>query len=83
MQKSLEILAVSMRVLTAINNRQLPAQSDIDMVTALAGPRPGGMGLDEFICDVIRAATEQRATARNPQESPAQMLDAGGWSSVW
>jgi hypothetical protein len=40
MQKSLEILTVSVRVLTAINNRQLPAQSDIDVVTAFAGGRP-------------------------------------------
>ena len=61
MQKSLEILSVSLHVLTVINNRQLPAQSDIDMITAFAGPRPDGLALDEFICDVIRAATEQRA----------------------
>jgi hypothetical protein len=66
-----EILAVSVRVLTAITDGQLPAQSDIDMVTAFAGPRPAGMDLDEFICDVIRSTTEQRDIARNSQESPA------------
>ena len=57
--RRVEILAVSLRVLTEINNKQLPFQLDIDMVTAFAGPGPDGMGLDEFICYIIRAATEQ------------------------
>ena len=71
MQKSLEILSVSVRILTAINNRQLPSQSDIDMVTALAGPPPDAMDLDEFICDVIRAATELRHSAQLSELSPS------------
>jgi hypothetical protein len=67
MKESLELLTVSLRVLTAITERQHPAQSDIDLLLASAGSRPAGMGLDEFVCGVIQSALEQRAIARNRQ----------------
>ena len=67
MKESLELLTVSLRVLTAINNKQPPARSDIDMLIASAGSRPAGIGLDEFVCGVIQSAIEQRAIARNLQ----------------
>jgi hypothetical protein len=70
MKESLELLTVSLRVLTAINNKQPPDQSDIDLLITSAGSRPAGMGLDEFVCGVIRSAIEQRAIARNVQNGP-------------
>jgi hypothetical protein len=73
MKESLELLTISLRVLTAITDRQHPAQSDVDMLIAFAGSRPAGMGLDEFVCGVIQSATEQRAIARNSQKSQGQI----------
>ena len=70
MKESFELLTVSLRVLTAINNKQHPAQSDIDMLIAFAGPRPAGIGLDEFVCDVIQSAVDMRAIARNSRITP-------------
>jgi len=70
MKESLELLTVSLRVLTAINNKQPPAQSDIDILIAFAGARPAGIGLDEFVCDVVQSAVDMRAIARNSQITP-------------
>jgi hypothetical protein len=67
MKESLELLTVSLRVLTAINNKQPPAPSDIDKLVAFAGPRPAGISLDEFVCDAVQSAVDMRALARNSQ----------------
>jgi hypothetical protein len=70
MKESLELLTVCLRVLTAINNKQHPSQLDIDMLIAFAGARPPGIGLDEFVCDVVQSAVDMRAIARNSQTTP-------------
>ena len=70
MKKTFELLTVSLRVLTAINNKQHPAQSDLDDLIAFAGQRPAGIGLDEFVCNVVQSAIDMRAIARNSQITP-------------
>lgn len=70
MKESLELLAVSLRVLTAITNKQHPAQLDIDILIAFAGQRPAGVGLDEFVCEVVKSAIDMRAIVRNSQITP-------------
>ena len=70
MKESFDLLTISLRVLTAINNKQHPDPADIDKLVAFAGPRPAGIGLDEFVCDVIQSAVDMRAIARKSQISP-------------
>jgi hypothetical protein len=64
MRASLSAMNTALRVLTAINERRQPDQSDIDALSVFAGPRPEGTSLDVFVCDVIRKALNDRAKAR-------------------
>jgi hypothetical protein len=64
MQQSLNIMKVSLRVLTAVNEKRLPETADVDALRDYLG-RPGSPNLDELACDVIQKALFYRAKMRS------------------
>jgi hypothetical protein len=63
MQVAKDVLKVALRVLTAINARQEPDQSDIDLLHQMM-PEQADTPIDELACDVIQHAIERRAEVR-------------------
>jgi hypothetical protein len=47
------------------------AQSDIDMLITFAGAQPPGIGLDEFVCDVVQSAMDMRAIENHTHPFPS------------
>jgi hypothetical protein len=64
MQHSLHAMQAALRVLAAINEKRHPREADVDILVHFAGPRPAGMSMDEFACDVIQKAIRHRAEVR-------------------
>ncbi len=71
MQKGLEVMETALRVLAAINAKRHPDPVDIDSLRAYAGPQADDMGLDEFACEVIHKALQQRAEAKREEAEQA------------
>ena len=64
MQQSLNIMKVSLRVLTAINAKDAPNPGDVEALRGFLG-RHGPANLDELACEVIQKALLHRAKARD------------------
>jgi hypothetical protein len=64
MQKSLDVMRLALRVLTALNHNDQPRFADIRKLHELAGPEGANLGDDELACAVIQKALEYRAAAR-------------------
>jgi hypothetical protein len=67
MQHSFDAMTRALRVPTATTEKRQPDQGDVDVLYGLAGPQPGGIGLDELACEVIQKALNRRAIARHEQ----------------
>ena len=63
MEPSKAAMKAALRVLTALNERQEPAQSDIDELHWYA-PSDRERPLDELVCDAIQRALKDRENAR-------------------
>jgi hypothetical protein len=80
MQHSFDAMRTALRVLTAITEKCQPDQNDVDALYGLAGPQPGGIGLDELACEVIQKALDRRAIARHEQGPSTHISDTTkGW----
>jgi hypothetical protein len=64
MQESLEAIETALRVLTALTEKRQPSQGDLDMLRQYGGPKPDGIGLDEYVCSIIQKAINRRADVR-------------------
>jgi hypothetical protein len=73
MQDSLSAMKVALRVLTALTERRMPEQSDIEELQRRAQPlgpiTRQVVSLDELACEVIRQAVKNRAAARQGERS--------------
>ena len=65
MHNNLEVMKVALRVLTAVSHKHAPNPHDVTELEEIAGPKPHGMGTDEFTCGVIQDALKKRAQARH------------------
>jgi hypothetical protein len=68
-------MTTALRVLTAITEKRQPDQGDVEVLYGLAGPLPGGIGLDELACEVIQKALNRRAIARHEQGQSMHISD--------
>ncbi len=57
-------MEAALRILSELTEKRHPRDSDVHELVRIAGPKPAGMGLDEFACDVIQKALNHRAEAR-------------------
>ena len=69
MQQSLQIMKVSLRVLSALNEKQAPDPADVAMLREYLGAE-GAANLDELACEVIQKALGARAQARSALRRP-------------
>jgi hypothetical protein len=70
MEISLNTMTVALRVLTALTEKTNPDPADIAALEAIAGPRPEGLDLDAFACNVIKQALSHREEVRRASEAP-------------
>ena len=56
MQWSLEVMKIALRVLSDLNAHWEPSPADVNQLEGLAGPRPLGVPLDEWVRDIITQA---------------------------
>jgi len=64
MRDSIEVMKIALRVLTAVSHKHAPDPKDVAALEEIAGPKPPGMGIDEFTCDVVQSALKGRAHRR-------------------
>jgi hypothetical protein len=64
MQQSFHAMETALRVLSALTEKRIPEESDVQELIRIAGTKPAGMGLDEFACAVIQKALNHRAEVR-------------------
>ena len=62
-QESLNAMQTALRVLSALTEKRLPAESDVVALQKYANDGEGE-ALDELACDVIRRAIERREAVR-------------------
>jgi hypothetical protein len=62
-----EVMAIALRVFTAISHKRRADPKDVEALEAIAGPKPSGMDLDEFTCFVVQEALKHRARRRTRQ----------------
>jgi len=73
MQQSLNIMKICLRVLAAVDGKQLPAAEDVETLRQYLG-EDGPPDLDELACEVIQKALSARAKVRK------EIKSAGGVS---
>jgi hypothetical protein len=64
MDQGLDAMRAALRVLTALNEKRRPPDSDILELRQFAGPQPADMDLDELACTVIQKVLQSCAGSR-------------------
>jgi len=69
LHNSLEVMKTALRVLTAISHKHAPNAKDVTELEQIAGPKPHGIGMDEFTCSVIHEVLRERARTQQRTRS--------------
>lgn len=70
---SMDPMKTALRVLTAFAERSIPEPKDLDILVRVCGPRPAGVGWDEFACETLQRVLKDRAAARETMAVGASM----------
>lgn len=57
-------MKTALRILTALTEKRQPRPEDLNMLRHYSGPQPDGIGLDEYVCSIVRKAINRFAEAR-------------------
>jgi hypothetical protein len=61
--QNLLAMEIALRVLTALCQKRLPSPVDLNELERFVGKKPIGVPLDDWLCELITQAMQQRATA--------------------
>jgi hypothetical protein len=64
MQHDLKVMNIALKVLTSLSYQREPDPRDVAELELYAGIRPVGLDLEEFTCQVLHQALQNRANAR-------------------
>ena len=64
MQEDSVAMRAALQILDALDERRDPQPADIAKLESLAGPKPYGVSLEEFVCGAFERYFQQRVSAR-------------------